>query len=177
MRISGEASASSFKVELGTLPDWLAAIGTILAFLAALGLLFIEQRNRRADLEQAQARMIGAHIDWHPGGVAGRHPLTMTVTNASPLPIRCVTGFVREVDDLSGSRGWIQLESIPVVPQGTSSKSVYTKSGDALSWHLVIEFDDDAGVRWCKYGPRRNLVQADRSLFYPIHSDHLGSTE
>jgi hypothetical protein len=56
----------------GTLPDWLAALGTIGAFFAGLRLLRKELEARRDDVEDrrsAQARLVAAWVSPTPPGM------------------------------------------------------------------------------------------------------------
>lgn len=51
------------QVEWGTVPDWVAAFGTLAAFAVALRLLFKELEARReyeADRRRDQARLVAA---------------------------------------------------------------------------------------------------------------------
>ena len=49
----------------------------------------------------------------------------------------------------------------------------YGRIGDEVCWQDRLDFEEHLPerVRWRKYGHKRNLVKADRSLSYPTHPD------
>jgi hypothetical protein len=81
----------------GTLPDWLAALGTLGAFFAGLRLLRKELEARREDVEdrrRAQARLVAAWTDYQPvPGMLGPpiatppHEHVFFVRNGSEEPV------------------------------------------------------------------------------------------
>lgn len=74
------------QVEWGTVPDWVAAFGTLAAFAVALRLLFKELEARReyeADRRRDQARLVAAWT-FHPGE---EEWFSIVVHNGSDQPI------------------------------------------------------------------------------------------
>ncbi|HEY5110373.1 MAG TPA: hypothetical protein VII96_12265 [Acidimicrobiales bacterium] len=139
-----------------------------LAFAAVVVGLFVESRNRKADIarldtqrieEQSSehARQVGAFIeatsirgkfgDPEPG-TEGR-ALHLTVVNAGKLPVRNFEARVVKVGD---SEVTALFEPIAVVVPGEFERYMEVV-GAPDGWRLEIEFDDDAGTRWSKYGP------------------------
>jgi hypothetical protein len=157
----------------GSQADWVQAIGTTLALVFLAAGLWRERRLRRIDQKQRardqterdelrrseHARLVGAHIDQID--VIGDHDvIEMTVTNASPLPVRNVIGYLHPLP--SGRVPADEVRSflvIPVVRSGTEITRLQVPS--AAAWRLVIDFDDDAGDRWRKYdGPLGRIADA-----------------
>ena len=80
----------------GTAPEWLAAVGTLLAFAVALRLLFKELDTRREALDdrlRSQARLVVAWTSHNPG--SGELALSrlwyIRIKNGSDEPVRNVT--------------------------------------------------------------------------------------
>lgn len=77
----------------GTLPEWLAAVGTLLAFAVALRLLFKELETRREDVGarlRAQARLVAAwvtQIETHESATTCH----LVTRNGSDEPVHNVT--------------------------------------------------------------------------------------
>lgn len=132
--------------ELGSLPDWIEAVGTVGTLTVAVGVLYVEQRNRFTDEKERQARQVGGFITWAPDGSP---TLIMTVTNSSPLAVRDVRGYAIRVENPDGEP-W-EFPDMPVLPGG-DEQQVRLKLSHVGEWNLEFEFDDDAGVRWRKYG-------------------------
>jgi hypothetical protein len=81
----------------GTLPEWLAAIGTLLAFAVALRLLFKELETRREDVDvrlRAQARLVAAlvsQLETDENSGRRRTICHLLTRNGSDEPVRNVT--------------------------------------------------------------------------------------
>jgi hypothetical protein len=72
---------------LGTIPDWIAALGTVFAFFVALGLLtkeFAVRREAEEDRRRAQARLVNA---WHVYKTYNKRPGRVAVKNGSEEPV------------------------------------------------------------------------------------------
>jgi hypothetical protein len=67
-------------LKLGTLADWVTALGTVGAFWATYGLLRKELEDRR----RAQARLVNA---WHEYKAYSKRPGRVVVKNGSEEPV------------------------------------------------------------------------------------------
>ncbi len=133
-------------LQMGGLPDWIEAVGTVGTLAVAVWVLRIEQQNRIDDEQQRQARQVGGYITWAPDV---SHELILTVTNSSPLAVRDVRGYATRIKNPDATP-W-EFPDIPVLPAG-EEKQVRLPVSQLDEWRLEFEFDDDAGVRWRKYG-------------------------
>lgn len=135
-------------LQLGSLPDWVEAVGTVGTLAMAVWVLRVEQRNRIDDERERQARQVGGYITKTPDGSPD---ITMTVTNSSPLAVRDVRGYVFD-GKKPHATPW-EFPDIPVLRSG-EEQQVRLPMSSFAEWKLELEFDDDAGVRWRKYGDR-----------------------
>jgi hypothetical protein len=165
----------------GTVPDWLAAFGTLAAFFVALRLLAKElaaRREQEEDRRTEQARLVAA---WMTSKWASetevRHSIVMR--NGSDEPI--FDGLCVPVPNTSryASDPLTLLE--PGRPEGTNMMFDYVLTFQILPphemresdlplpelwtspWNVAIglSFTDAAGRRWKRY-PDGRLVEPDR---------------
>ena len=151
------------KIEVATVwglapGDWATWIGSV-AVAASLWLLAWSLRGQRketkrqVDLDQSsQAREVGAWIDIN--GDATLKTVQMTVMNSSKLPVRRVRGFLRSI---AGGKVVGRFIEIPVAVPGEIKTSI-SSNNFPESMELILVFDDDAGVRWQKYGGQPLVV-------------------
>jgi len=148
---------------LGDWATWAAAFFGFLAFVGLIMGLFVEGGRRRADIARldaqrhqdqisAQAIQVGAFISWpaQTSDVApDRERLQLTVINASPLPVRYVVGHIfRNVDDAYHAR----FLPIVIAPAGKETTTSLDVVRSAPGFRLELQFEDDAGQPWLKYG-------------------------
>jgi hypothetical protein len=154
----------------GTFPEWLAAIGTLLAFAVALRLLFKELEARREaqeDRRRNQARLVAA---WITSKWASETELrfTLVVRNGSDEPIydgRCVVvpSTNRIASDPMMVFDW-EFRWLVLPPQETKEddlrlpEKLWRSLWDAGT---TLSFTDAAGRRWTRY-PDGRLVPSDR---------------
>ena len=103
-----------------------------------------------------QARLVGGYIESGPEFTRGLKAVTLTVVNASPLPIHDIEGFLISTADghLVG-----RYDPVPVIlgdphrsgPLISRQQHAEVAEVDA-GLRLVLDFTDDAGRRWRKYG-------------------------
>jgi hypothetical protein len=140
---------------LGTIPEWIAALGTVAAFFVALGLFAKElaaRREQQEDQRRDQARRVTALAQRWPGG-AERHTLIMR--NNSDEPASAIT-VVMEHPDKPGVI--TRQESWDLLPPGESpEKSAFF----APVGPITLSFTDAAGRRWKRY-PDGRLVEVGR---------------
>jgi hypothetical protein len=124
-------------VQLGTLPDWIAAIGTTLAFFVAFTVLALDLKERR----RRQAQQVTAWLDRGPAEV------TLHVANSSEVPVykvRVTPQFLgQDYDVVSFPLLGPKTDQTPLrigVPGGQAVSNEY------LGVKMV--FADSAGRRW-----------------------------
>lgn len=117
------------------------------------------ERNDRRERELSeQARLIGGYLrvggnyapsrTFGPGYGPGICMLTVTLVNASQLPVRAVRGRAYRTDT-GGHFG--DFNQVPVLTPGQQDVGMDIPLELSGSMLLRMEFDDDAGVRWLKY--------------------------
>lgn len=132
-------------IAYGTLPDWVAAIGTAGALIAAVVLLRDDRRIRRAQDEEHtrdQAQKIGTWITSSDFSV-----YVINLRNASDLPIYNVTV---EFGTPAGHDPWTSATSWITMPPGETDQAPV--SAEASPTGAVIlystSFTDSAGRSW-----------------------------
>ncbi len=143
--------------------DWAEWAGSLLAGASILTLAIGRRRDRcRARIEHRseQARHVSAWIDAvervgaPPSPQSDPHAVVrMTVSNAGLLAVRDVIGYLIHDDELLAT-----MPAIHLAPPGTRSVELAVSDCPARLL-LVVAFDDDAGVRWRKYGPGRPVLE------------------
>jgi len=139
--------AGSSHVELGTLPDWIAAVGTTLAFFVAFAVLILDLKERR----RRQASEVAAWFERTEDGVILR------VINSSDVPIY----NVRITPKFLGQK--YDVVSYPLVGPGANYTPLTLPlpgSQQVSNKYLGTEmvFADSAGRRW-KRGMNGKLHQ------------------
>ena len=149
---------------LGDLATWAAAAVGLLAFGAVVLGLFIEGSRRKADIQRLdeqrhedqisqQARLIGGYLEWVSlpsvrNGLISR-TLGIHVINASQLPVRNVQGILTALGTFDPTLA--RSETVLVLVPGGRQIDVEMLGGPA-DYQLQLQFDDDAGIQWTKYG-------------------------
>lgn len=151
----------------GSVPDWLAAVGTLAAFAVALRLLAKELAARReyeGDRRRAQARLISTwdtfpEPDPHDSSV---YWFYVVVKNASEEPVYRVSVVMEEPGSIfaetTGSPN-ARMEFFTVAP-GESDRLGF-RMPEHRSGRLTLSFTDAAGRRWERY-PDGRLVELNR---------------
>lgn len=130
-------------VDWGTFPEWLAAIGTVGALIAAVVAIrseFESRERERSRLRVEQASLVSAGIDWSKS----EGPI-VRVTNASRAPIYNVTAMVGAPaghEDWTNELMWNQVagDTTERAPTGSSP------SGAVVLYEVT--FKDSAGCGW-----------------------------
>lgn len=139
----------------GSVPDWLAAIGTLAAFAVALRLLAKEltaRREQEQDRRSEQARHVAAWAFRAAGTPAGH---ILFVRNKGEEPVSSIR-LVMEHPDEPGTV--TREETWPLLPPGLE---------DELGRYphppgpITLSFTDAAGRRWTRY-PDGRLVEPNR---------------
>jgi hypothetical protein len=150
-------------------------------YVALTSGLLKEARTERSDRRERevseQARLVGGDISYKAyetrprDAPEGTSPLTLTVTNESPLPVRAVVG------QLSAKDTTTLLQTFPhyivTLRHETRTTLVHLRPEEKVEFELHLEYDDDAGIRWRKYEshdrPLRRLegkeLEASRHLY------------
>ncbi|GIJ07286.1 hypothetical protein Van01_05000 [Micromonospora andamanensis] len=168
----------NYSIDWGSVPDWLAGIGTV-GTLAFFGIqLRNEKRRHRAeeqrrvdearDREASQARLVAARAAWDYGPSSG-HAARITVRNDSPSPITDVqVQLMSRRDQPPSADLWETAEGLPqpVIDAGGSTEfrlvpphqppaprdGMDTAAYDAPRKLFVpcVVFTDAAGLRWAR---------------------------
>ena len=136
--------------ELGTVADWLEAIGTTGALLIGAVALRQELTDRHDDRERrriAEARLVTLTDANRTGDDEGRHIMTAECHNGTPVFITDVTlaffavdgrkALVAELDDLGPDETGVRDIDMP--PDVTHT---------GVRW--ALEWTDERGVRWLR---------------------------
>lgn len=157
------------QVQLGTLADWLAAVGTIGAFVVTYRLLRHELQERA----RGQANSVAAWVQIEPtdesqasvpGDDGDRYRWVAYVRNASTAP---VYGCVVTVIDPTGPGDPVELLFETVAPGATKDWQINDFGVDCnVVPGLVVEvaFTDARGAHWCRdsvgaLAPRRERAR------------------
>jgi hypothetical protein len=152
----------------GSVPDWLAALGTVAAFGVALRLLAKELAARREaeeDRRREQARSIGAWptapVPEHPR--AANQVFTVILRNGSQEPVYNVQAVMKHPDlssDEVRRAGWSTWQlTLGILPPGenfTKLRLVPYQPGP-----IELSFTDAQGRRWTRHTDGRLLGEAD----------------
>jgi hypothetical protein len=159
------------NVELGTVPDWVAAGGTVFAFFVALRLLDKElevRREQQEDRRRAQARLVSKWIpEPEREGHTPNFVFAVMVRNGSEEPIYNVTITMAPPDSAYAAdpeagpteAGTLRYQR-PVMAPGETFRDERRMVPD-LPGHLGVSFTDAAGRRWKRY-PDGRLVEPGR---------------
>jgi hypothetical protein len=136
-RSHGLAVASkSFHVDLGALPDWIAAIGTVLAFWVALVVFIVALRDRR----RQQAAQVAAWLE------RGEDDTSLHIINSSDVPVYNVRADAKLLGQsrnfylpVLGPRSDEMLIKVPM-PGSTQVSGKFA--------NVEVFFADSSGKRW-----------------------------
>jgi hypothetical protein len=160
----------------GTLPDWLAALGTVGAFAVTYALLRKEQQARREDQDdrrRAQARLIAAWTTrstplYDPS--SGRGRLEFRIRNGSEEPVYDVlmmmvprqSAFADDpVEANFHTEESAVLVELPILPPNHVEERDLRVEGGLARGRLGLAFTDTADRRWKRYPDGRlQLVSA-----------------
>ena len=129
--------AASTHIQFGTVPDWLTAIGTTLAFLVAFAVLALEIMERH----RSQAGGVAAWLERDDEGAKVR------VANSSDVPVY----NVRVTPQLLG-RDYEPISYALIRPKAdfTALNIPIPGASDVSNNYLGVEmiFDDSSGRHW-----------------------------
>jgi hypothetical protein len=153
-RSHGLAVASkSFHVDLGALPDWIAAIGTVLAFWVALVVFIVALKDRR----RQQAAQVAAWLE------RGEDETSLHIINSSDVPIYNVRADVKLLGQsrnfylpVLGPRADEILVKVPM-PGGRQVSEKFA--------NVEVFFTDSSGKRWRRREDGK-LSQEHRTTHY-----------
>jgi hypothetical protein len=168
---------------LGTIPDWIAALGTVAAFLVALRLLAKELASRREyeeDRRRAQASRVVCWLEIAPTTstfnpsmlsqpvtrVVGHH-LELVLHNGSEEPVFDCRVHV-DIDPTRASakapdgRRRLRLTE-RMLPPGRTSRSLDLSGEDLLRTNVWMVFTDASNQRWQRSHTGRLSRLMDRS--------------
>lgn len=138
----------------GITAEWVASIGTVLAFAAVVAQMYLEWRRRIKQATQAQAEQIAAWVHEEPGN--GEPKTSFAVSNASTVPV------YRVIVTLVDVKGWQPGDGKKTIPQGRNFLSVvppgtwyvagFTHRGMSFHPGVEIAFCDAAGRNWLRTG-------------------------
>lgn len=139
-------------IQWGTLPEWVAALGTVGAFSVALLLLGRQMAALRAseeDRRKRQAFNVGAW--WEP--IKNGHIYRFHVRNANPTPIYSCLVILRAVYKPVGAA--IMSISVPVVaPNDTAIEdrpAAEIHPDDVRGASVELGFTDSDGRHWRRH--------------------------
>jgi hypothetical protein len=166
---------------LGTIPDWIAALGTVAAFLVALRLLAKELTARREveeDRRRAQARLVSAWTTPRRIETAGpelKLEFIVVLKNGSDEPVHEVwltlvpdsSPFASDPEAARAEDGtvkdpdtdWGNVELVP--PGETFNVAVMPGRYPIKKLVLGISFTDSQGRRWRRL-PGGTLIEASQ---------------
>lgn len=177
----------------GTAPDYIAALGTVGAFIAGLRLLRKELEARRDGVEDrraAQARLVAAwvspsHPEVDPDGSNPRTVYYILTRNGSSEPVTDVWVRTRRrgggvnlsksldtpVKPLSEIR---RLNAYSVIAPDTTEAERREAEKSPIPDEVEIEFTDSAGHEWIRHpNGRLQLLQAPKPTPEPSVKDRL----
>lgn len=133
------------EIAYGSLPDWVAALGTAGALVAAVLLLRDDRRVRRSQDEERnreQAERIGTWI-----AASGSDSYVINLRNASDLPIYNVTV---EFGTPAGHDSWASATSWITMPPGETETAQVAVAASPTGAVVLYgtSFTDSAGRSW-----------------------------
>jgi hypothetical protein len=146
------------KAEWGTVPDWVAAFGTLAAFFVALRLLAKEltaRREQEEDSRREQARRIAiwARTLWTQAGATS---YSLVMRNGSEEPVYGVS-FIMEHADEAGMQ--VRAEHKDVLPPGEHEEQPLTVGYPPGP--VTLTFTDAQGRVWTRF-PDGRLIEPRR---------------
>jgi len=150
-------------VEWGSVPDWIAAIGTSFAFVAALYVIFRDhqaQRRRQNEEDARQARLVLSWVDAFETaevvatehGLKPRHRFEVVIHNASSEPIiDCLAEVWIDTDEISKDIATSRVQRHKhIIPPGNYREAVQLAPDWATRAVASIAFTDGNGRRWLR---------------------------
>lgn len=149
-------------VDLGTVPEWIAAVGTAGAFFATAWLLWREEEARRRRHEEeakGQARRVNVWAVGEVESTPDTQVIDVALSNSSEEPVYTV-----HVDAMEpAGDGMVTLFRISTLPPGEeprikrveASKNIMRGAGTRLR----IRFRDSQGIAWVKESPAGRLYR------------------
>ncbi|QHF24219.1 hypothetical protein GTU73_09480 [Rathayibacter sp. VKM Ac-2804] len=148
---------SSFALEPGEFADLLSGVGTLLAFVLGLVILF-QDRQRQARIQAGRfVAYAEALDDWNGFDIVERH-LIIRMTNTNDVPMHLVSVMTSQksqefinlvVRDESLDKDSLVEKGVAFKP-GENWVKRFTVSGPILREHLVVSFVDGAGKQWMR---------------------------
>ena len=135
-------------VTWGTVPDWLAAVGTVGALVAGLVLLRRQLSEYALSARERRATQASLILGWTvpPAKDEPQQAAVVVVRNASPSPVYKLMAFLR---DESGDMRIVWASS-PVGP--SVERRIVVKFGHqhepAAADIIELEFTDGSGLTW-----------------------------
>ena len=140
-------------IQWGNVAEWVGAVGTALAFLAALALLRKEldaandSRRAREQNESARRREQASHVAaWIEDSGGGT--FSVVLKNASPYPVFDVAYYVAEADNHVPDSDWRLVDTMG---PGMDASYGYVSAGESIRG-INLTFRDNAGIFWRRHG-------------------------
>ncbi len=164
----------------GDYPTWVAAIGTVAAVFAAIGLAARETWERRRERERQQAELVTAWLESIGGPTPdGLRPSKIVVTNgsqqlvyrfiASQVPVR---GAIREdFRSQIGAGAWEFRAFKGELPPGRTDLDVtYPGGGGHIRFAIELAFRDAGGRSWIRTAQGElKRIRGEPADHYGIH--------
>jgi hypothetical protein len=174
-------------MNLGDVPSWFAAIGTVGALAVSLLLLRMTLNDRKAernDRRMAQAHLVAAWLHLYEADTQPYPELRIRIRNGSELPIYAVALNINV-----GVRGTFVRQPGAMAPGETRELRVQIPAYPRLDVRPSVAFTDAAGNRWLRTSNgqiKEPSVQENVEVFqtspgaYASYEDHptfsLGSS-
>jgi hypothetical protein len=144
----GELKDAIAKVEWGTFPEWLAAVGTITAVVVALWLASAERRHR--EITDARSAARGLKVDNSSLGATdetGRHLRIYNVgfSNASAQIFRAIRVEYSDPRLITAS---VRRLGQGAVTSREIGRTLDTDEDTVRDWTWTVSFRDERGRRW-----------------------------
>jgi hypothetical protein len=165
----------------GDYPAWLAAIGTIVAVVVALGLAGRESRQRRHEDERRQAELITAWLetvgDMTTAGLV--MPVVAIVNGSQQLAYRVIASLVpvrgaitEDFREVSGAGAWEFRVFKGELPLGRTNLEIKQPGGGMhIRFAVELAFRDAAGRSWVR------TTQGELKRIRSEPADHYGIHE
>jgi hypothetical protein len=155
----------------GSVPDWLAALGTVAAFAVALQLLAKELEVRREaeeDRRSEQARLVSAWPQ-DPFWEQGQTWLPVAIRNGSSEPVYQVRAvmvppespYASDPEVATADVNKVRVRREIVAPGQLTIAHFGIEALNVVPGPISVSFIDAAGRRWKRY-PDGRLVETDR---------------
>lgn len=152
-------------VVFGSVPDWIAAVGTVCAFFATWWAIMRSTmvRHQELILKQWDEASLVTHTPPESGTIQpdGVAPLTLAITNGGRFPVSDVSVLLRteqgEVAD-SASIGLISAQARHFIVTSIDSR---TSEGEL---NVDITWTDIADLRWVRSGSGAGSLRTSKKL-------------